>query len=304
MLIDRYGRVITNLRVSVTQKCNLSCIYCHREGHKSVKSKELEPDEIAKICEVFRELGIKKLKITGGEPLIRKDLLEILSVLPDFDEISITTNGTILKKFAFDLKELGVDRVNVSLDTLNEDKYKFITGFSKLKSVVEGIYSAYDAGLHPIKLNMVVLNGINESDVNDLIEFTKQFNKDKISVILQVIELLDIFKPDLRKYYFDITKIELKFKEKAKKIITRRMHKRKQYVFDDFAIEFVKPVNNFEFCSACNRIRVTADGKIKPCLLRNDNLVNVRNLDRDGIKNAILKAVKLREPFFKGKCYL
>jgi len=304
MLIDRFGRSITNLRISITERCNLKCIYCHKEGYESKKIDELSPNEIKTICNAFKELGIRKLKITGGEPLIRDDLIDIISILPKFDEISLTTNGTLLSKFAFDLKRAGLNRVNVSLDTLNADKYKLITGYQKLKSVIDGIYAAYDAGLCPIKINMVVLKGINDDEVPELIEFTRQFNKNGINVILQVIELLDLFKPSLKQYYFDVSKIENSIKNNARKVIVRRMHKRKQYIFDDFAIEFVKPVNNPEFCLACNRIRVTADGKIKPCLLRENNLVDIRGLDGDKLKNAIRKAIYLREPFFKGKCYI
>ena len=303
MLVDRYGRVITNLRVSITKKCNLNCIYCHQEGCYSKDDYEISSTEIIEICSAFKKMGVRKLKITGGEPLVRKDVVEIISLLPRFDEISMTTNGTLLSNFAFDLKEVGLARVNVSLDTLDEKKYEFITGAPKLKKVIDGIYAAFDAGLLPIKINMVILKGINDNDVERLVEFTKQFNKSKINVILQVIELLDFFKPSLKKYHFDISKIERKFSKNAKKVITRKMHKRKQYIFDNFAIEFVRPVNNSEFCSACNRIRVTADAKIKPCLLRNDNLINIRGLKGDELKKAIFRAVMIREPFFKNNYY-
>ncbi|MEM4566618.1 MAG: radical SAM protein, partial [Archaeoglobaceae archaeon] len=116
MLEDLYGRVVTNLRIAVTQRCNLDCIYCHREGEES-SGKEISAERIVEIAKAFHELGVRKLKITGGEPLLRKDICDIISSLPEFDEISMTTNGTLLSKRAIELKESGLDRVNVSLDT-------------------------------------------------------------------------------------------------------------------------------------------------------------------------------------------
>jgi len=292
MLIDRFGRVIKHLRLSVTSRCNLNCIYCHREGESS--KDEMNVEEIEKICKAFYELGVRKIKITGGEPLIREDLIEIIARMPPFDDISLVTNGTLLSKRAQELKDAGLNRINISLDTLREDRYKHITGKRLLKRVIEGIYAAYDAGLIPIKLNMVVLKGINDDEIDDLLNFASSFNNNhNINVILQVIEVVG-----LKDYYYQLSKIEEKYRKIAEKVIVRSLHNRKQYVFKNKAIEFVRPFHK-EFCMHCTRIRVTCDGKIKPCLMRNDNVINIRGLSYDELKNVIKRAVAIREPFIK-----
>ncbi len=292
MLIDRYGRVIKHLRISVTSKCNLKCIYCHREGETGI-SDDMSVEEIERICYAFYQLGVKKVKITGGEPLIRRDIADIISVMPPFNDISLVTNGTLLSKKAYDLKEAGLHRINVSLDTLRSDRYKSITGRNLIDRVIDGIHSAFDAGLTPIKVNMVILRGINDDEIDDLLEFTSKFNKKGIDVILQLIEVLN-----MPEYYYSLSNIEQKYRNIAERIIIRGLHARKQYIFKDKAVEFVRPFHK-EFCMHCTRIRVTSDGKIKPCLLRNDNLVDVRGLDGDELISAIKKAVELREPYVK-----
>ena len=297
MLIDRFGRKITNLRIAVTDKCNLRCIYCHHEGVDCNLGKEMSVEEIGVISKAFYDFGVKKVKITGGEPLLRKDIVEIISSMPPFKEISITTNGTLLAKLADDLKDAGLSRVNVSLDTLDGEKYRWITGNGDIEKVMDGIGAAYNAGLTPIKINVVVLKSVNDKEVDEMLKFFSKYNKNGVNVILQVIELLKL--PGLEKYYYDISKIEKEYASKAKKVFVRVMHRRKQYLVDEGIIEFVKPLDNTEFCMNCNRIRVTPDGKIKPCLLRNDNLVDVRGLNGNKLKDAIKKAVMLREPFFK-----
>jgi len=289
VLVDRYGRVIRHLRISITQRCNLNCIYCHREGEPK-GGEELSVEEIAKICKAFYDLGVKKVKITGGEPLIRKDVVDIIQSMPPFEEISLVTNGTLLANIAHDLKEAGLSRVNVSLDTLREDRYKRITGSNKLKRVIEGVYAAYDAGLIPIKLNMVVLKGINDDEIDELLEFSSRFES---KAILQLIEVVN-----MPKYYVDLSEIEEKFSRIADRVIVRGLHGRRQYVIGKKIVEFVRPFHG-EFCMHCTRIRVTSDGKIKPCLLRNDNLIPLKGLSYDEMLKAIKRAVMLREPFFK-----
>ena len=292
MLVDRFGRVITNLRISVTSRCNLNCFYCHREGYST--DSELTPDEISEFAEAFRKLGIRKVKITGGEPLIRKDIIEIIEKLPEFKEISMTTNGTLLKKYAEDLKNSGLSRVNVSLDTLDREKYRAMTRGGRIERVIDGIEAAVEAELTPVKVNMVVIDGFNLDEIDNMIEFVRKF---KGKAILQLIELVPL--NNNFSGYFDVYSLIDKFKD-AKEVRIRSMQRRKQFIFDDYAVELVKPVDNSEFCKACNRIRITADGKIKPCLMRNDNLVDIRGLKGEDLINAIKKAVLLREPYYKG----
>jgi len=295
MLRDRFGRTITNLRISITNRCNLNCFYCHREGQEDCKE-EMSSERIAEIARAFYKLGVKKLKITGGEPLIRRDILDIISLLPPFKEVSLTTNGTYLSDLAYELREVGLDRVNVSLDTLNPEKYEFITGGGDVSRVIEGIKSACDADLTPVKINMVVMKGINENEVYDLLNFANSFNKFDVKAILQIIELMPI--KGLKKYYFDISNFEREFESKAYAVKVRTMHKRKQYWTKDGVVEFVRPLGNTEFCMHCNRMRVTCDGKLKPCLLRNDT-VDINGLHGEDLIEAIKEAVKLREPYFK-----
>ncbi|AIY90707.1 GTP 3',8-cyclase MoaA [Geoglobus acetivorans] len=293
MLVDRFGRKITNLRISVTSRCNLNCFYCHREGYHS--GDELSPDEIAEIAEAFKELGIRKVKITGGEPLVRKDIVEVVEKLPKFDEISMTTNGQLLSRYVDDLKRAGLDRVNVSLDTLDAKKYRAMTRGGKIERVIEGIEEAIKAGLTPVKLNMVLIAGLNLDEIDGMIEFARRFRG---KLILQFIELVNLNYNG--EGYFDVFRLKERFERSAREIRVRGMQKRRQYIFDDFAVELVKPVDNSEFCHSCNRIRVTADGKIKPCLMRNDNLVDVRGLSGERLLNVIRDAILLREPYYRG----
>jgi cyclic pyranopterin phosphate synthase len=257
----------------------------------------MSPEEISEIAKAFRELGVKKVKITGGEPLLRRDIVEIVEMLPEFDEVSMTTNGILLDKYAFDLKDAGLSRVNISLDSLNPSKYKNLTG-GEFKKVISGIETAVQAELTPIKLNMVVMKGINDDEVQEMIEFTSRFNRRGINVILQIIELLKL--PNLEDYYFDIGLIENEVAKKAEDFRVRAMHHRRQYYLNGTAVEFVRPMDNTEFCYNCNRIRVTTDGKIKACLLRDDNLIDVKGLRGEELKKKIFEAVGLREPYFSG----
>jgi len=291
MLVDRFGRPIKHLRISVTSKCNMNCIYCHNEGMKNV-GEDMSLDEIVEICKAFHSLGVEKVKITGGEPLVRRDIVEIVAEMPKFKEISMVTNGYYLSKFAEELKEVGLDRVNVSLDTLNPETYKFITGVKGLEKVLDGIESAYNAGLTPIKLNMVVMKGINEHEIEDILSYTTKFNRNGINVILQLIEIVGF-----DEYYFSLNDIEERFKRLAKIVITRNLHARRQYILGDRAVEFIRPFHA-KFCMHCTRMRVTADGKLKPCLMR-DVTVDVRGLKGEELFKAIKKAVELREPYVK-----
>ncbi|WP_202319951.1 GTP 3',8-cyclase MoaA [Archaeoglobus neptunius] len=297
MLRDGFGRVVTNLRIAVTNRCNLECFYCHKEGERN-PGKEMSPDRIVEIAKAFHKLGVKKLKITGGEPLLRKDILDIIQEMPEFDEISMTTNGILLEKYAEELRECGLSRVNVSLDTLNAEKYRFITKVGDVEKVVSGISRACEVGLTPVKVNMLVLKGINDDEVENLLEFTNSFNSSEVRAILQLIELLPL--PGLEKYFFDISSLEKKYSEIAFQTRIRAMHRRMQYFTPLGVIEFVKPLDNSAFCMHCNRMRVTSDGKLKPCLLR-DTTISINGKHDDELINEIIATVRKREPYFKGE---
>lgn len=295
MLTDTFGRTVRNLRISVTKRCNLNCIYCHREGEEN-SANEITADRIAEIAKAFYELGVKKLKFTGGEPLLRRDICEIVSMMPDFEEISLTTNGILLEKLAFDLKESGLDRVNVSLDTLNPETFKFITGGGDLSAVLEGIERAVEARLTPIKLNMVLMKGLNDFEVQKMLEFANSFNKDNTNVILQLIELIP--NSATCNFYMNPTIFEEEFSRNAIAVKIRDMHRRKQFIMPSGIVEIVKPLDNTEFCMHCNRIRITSDGKIKLCLM-NHETVDISNLSGEELKKAIIEAVRRRKPFFR-----
>lgn len=291
ILKDPYNRPVSNIRVSLTPKCNLSCIYCHKEGEKTPKD-QLSAEEIAEILRVAAKFEIRSVKFTGGEPLLRPDLLDIVQSVPAGMESSLTTNGTLLADLASGLKDAGLRRVNVSLDSLNPETYKKITGMDKVSDVLDGITAALDVGLTPVKLNMVILEGINDNEVDDFLAYVRG-NR---NLVLQLIELMHFNDCN---YHGDLNGLEETLATRSKQIITRRMHHRKKYCLDGAEVEVVRPLHNTEFCAFCNRLRVTSDGKLKPCLLRTDNHIDIRGKKSAELEALFKKAVSLREPFYK-----
>ncbi|MFW5638758.1 MAG: GTP 3',8-cyclase MoaA, partial [Methanoculleus sp.] len=247
--------------------------------------------DIAELMRVGVTFGIKNIKFTGGEPLLRRDILDIIRSVPPGVESSMTTNGTLLAAKAAALKEAGLARVNVSLDTLRPERYKAITGKDCLADVLAGIDAAIEVGLTPVKLNMVLLEGINEDELDDFMAFVRG----KRDLILQVIELMEF---NECKFHGDVDSVEQELDERATRIVTRRMHHRKKYCLDGAEVEVVRPLHNTEFCAFCNRLRVTSDGKLKPCLLRSDNLVDIQGKHGKELEDAFREAVSRREPFF------
>lgn len=290
-LKDPYGRPVSNLRISLTHECNLSCIYCHREGEK-YPEQPLKAGEIAEILRVAEKFDIRSVKFTGGEPLLRRDIVDIIGSVPGSMESSVTTNGTLLSDYADDLKEAGLSRVNVSIDSLDPVTYREITGSDRLSAVLEGIDAALRVGLTPIKLNMVLLAGINEHELEDFYTYIRN-NR---NLILQLIELMDIGACASHK---DLSCLESDLETRSKVIVTRRMHHRKKYCLDGAEVEVVRPLHNTEFCRYCNRLRVTSDGRLKPCLLRTDNHIDIRGKSGEDLEAAFREAVARREPFYR-----
>jgi cyclic pyranopterin phosphate synthase len=289
-LKDPFNRPVSNLRVSLTPKCNLSCIYCHREGEKAPEE-PLSAAEIAEVLRVAAGFGIRSVKFTGGEPMLRPDLIEIVKSVPSGMESSITTNGTLLAGLAADLKQAGLKRVNVSIDSLDPATYKKITGMDRLSDVLEGIDAALATGLTPVKLNMVVLKGINEHEIDNFLAYVRG-NRD---LVLQLIELMNFNDCD---HHGDLNELEKSLASRSKQIVTRRMHHRKKYCLDGAEVEVVRPLHNTEFCAYCNRLRVTSDGKLKPCLLRTDNHVDIRGKSGKELEDLFIEAVRRRAPFY------
>ncbi len=300
---DKYDRPILSLRITLTNRCNVNCIYCHHDGMRS-SNNEMTPDEIYKICQIAKRIGVRKIRLSGGEPLIRKDIVEIISKISSigFNDISITTNGILLEKYAKDLKEAGLDRVNVSLDTLNPETYEFITKKDYLEAAKKGILKSVEVGLYPVKINMVIMKDINEHEIKDMFNFCKDND-----MVLQLIELIESENCDDDKfsaeYHYKLDMVEERLSDIADEVREREfMQGRRKYYINGGEIEVVKPVDNSKFCANCTRLRVTPDGKIKPCLLRNDNLVDIitdiRNNESDEkLEEIFLKGIDKREPF-------
>jgi cyclic pyranopterin phosphate synthase len=305
-LVDKFGRPCLNLRVSVTQLCNLRCLYCHREGENSAGSskEEMSKDEIVKMVRIAVQLGMHNVKLTGGEPLVREGILEIVkdvSGIRGLRDLSMTTNGTFLADLAESLSEAGLMRVNVNLPTLDRTVYRKVTG-GTLQNVLDGIRGAVYAGLYPVKLNMLVLRGVNNNEVKAMMNFAKQ-----TGTILQLIELepLNISKEYYQKHHMPLDKIEMELDSKATEVKTRRfMQNRRVYHLPGLKVEVIHPIENTEFCMHCTRLRVTRDGKLKPCLMRNDNLTDILTPLRSGASDEELieifrETCLNREPYYK-----
>lgn len=304
MIKDPCGRPVDNLRLSVTQRCNLGCFYCHREGQPRGASVEMTAEEIGRVAKVAVSLGIGKVKLTGGEPLLRDDIVEVVDRLhriPRLREVAMTTNGAYLKELAEPLRAAGLSRVNVSLGTLDPECYSAMTGVDLVGPVLEGLKEASRVGLYPIKVNMVILQGLNDDQVPSMIKFTGENGW-----ILQLIEFESPEPEDeyYKKYHSDLAEIERDLKERAVRVAVRKMQKRRKYFLDGGGeVEVVKPMHNTSFCKNCSRLRVTSDGKFKPCLFVADNVVDFLTPMRNGatdeeIKALLLEAVKRRRPYF------
>ena len=303
VVLDKYERPILSLRITLTNRCNVNCLYCHHDG--MVKSKdEMTADELYTICKIAKKIGVRKIRLSGGEPLLKNDIVEIVERIAslDFKDISMTTNGILLEKYAQKLKDAGLDRVNVSLDTLNRETFEFITKKDYLEDAKRGILKAVEVGLYPVKINMVIMKDINQDEIDDMFEFCKENN-----IVLQLIELIESENCDDDKfsseYHYKLDMIEEKLTDMADDVIERKfMQGRKKYYINGGEIEVVKPMDNSKFCANCTRLRVTPDGKIKPCLLRNDNLVEIvsyirNNASDDELEEIFLKGIDKREPF-------
>jgi cyclic pyranopterin phosphate synthase len=305
---DKFERPLISLRISITNRCNVKCFYCHHDGIVP-QNYEMTSNEMQRIVKVAKEIGIEKIRLSGGEPLIRDDIVDIVSRISSvgFRDISLTTNGVLLGKYAEQLYNAGLTRVNVSFDTLNPETYKQITKRDYMELAKKGIERAVKAGLNPVKVNMVVMKGINDSEIWHMFQFCKD-----TGAILQLIELLKTENCQesefFDEYHYDMSELEDELTKISNRVKTRRfMQDRKKYFVNGGEIEIVRPMDNTEFCKNCTRLRITPDGKIKPCLLRNDNLLDLIEPMRMGfsdekLKKVFLKAIGNREPYFTDKC--
>ncbi len=307
VLTDRFNRPVIGARISVNSslRCNYSCIFCHKEGIFE-EPRYMTPEEIERVVRVLHRFGVRYVKITGGEPMLRKDIVEIVARIKSvgIQEISMTTTGFRLENLAWDLKEAGLDRVNISLHSLKRDRYYFITKMDRRDETLKAVEAALDAGLLPIKLNMVILKDVNEDEVWDMIEYSHSIGGGETNTV-QFIELLNTDPNFFRRHFYPLDNIEKELEPRVVRKYRRSLHNRMVYVLDNGVhVEFVKPMWNNAFCMGNDRIRITYDGKFKPCLMRSDNHVDFITYIRDGygdeyIAKKFIEAVYNREPFFK-----
>lgn len=299
---DSFQRPINYLRISVTDRCNLRCKYCMpAEGIDLVSHSDLLTyEEISSIARAAAEMGISNIRISGGEPLVRLglvNLIRMLSQIEGIDDLSMTTNGTLLESHATELKDAGLKRVNISLDTLKQSKYKEITKFDKLPDVLKGIEAAHKAGLEPVKINVVAMRGVNDDELLDFallsrdegwhvrfIELMPLVNKEENPDFISLVEICQHLSSlgELEPYYPTVGNGPAKYY---------------RIPGAEGTIGFITPVSE-HFCFKCNRLRLTADGKLLPCLL-SDEEVDLRPALREGtppqeIKDRILQAIALK----------
>lgn len=295
MIEDNYNRIIDYFRISVTDRCNLRCLYCMPSGGIKLLSHDeiLRYEEIIRLSQIAYELGFRKFRITGGEPLCRKGISYLISgiakISSDID-LSITTNGVLLAKYADELKSAGLSRVNISLDTLNKEKFKEITHFDLFDEVINSINRAVEIGFDPVKINVVVVRGINDDEILDFVEFVK----DK-PLIVRFIELMPFRKNNWNEKKF-ISSAEIR------QIIEK--HHSLSNIEDSFSngpsvdykingykgrIGFISPLTE-KFCSSCNRLRLTADGYLLPCLI-SDKEIDIKTPMRSGANDKELMSI-------------
>ena len=297
---DTYGREITYLRLSVTELCNLRCRYCMPADGVCKKEHDemLTEEEIVMAVETAAELGVTKLRITGGEPLVKKNIVSICSrtaAVPGIRELCITTNGVRLPELAKPLREAGVGRLNISLDTLDAEKYRYITRVGALDDALRGIETALETGFDKIKLNAVLIGGFNDDEIAPLAELTRRWPVD-----LRFIELMPMydssdFGPSAFIPCSRVLQALPELEEEAQDGGVARLYR---LPGAQGRIGLISPLSS-HFCRACNRIRLTADGKLKPCLHGKAEFP-IKGLDRDGMRETF-RAAMLAKPEWHGE---
>ncbi|MBU3137188.1 GTP 3',8-cyclase MoaA [Clostridium gasigenes] len=290
---DKYGRKIDYLRISVTDNCNLRCIYCMKENHNDFLSsdKKLTDNEIYRIVLESAKLGIKKIRFTGGEPLVRKDIMDLIgriNKIEGIEEIYLTTNGILLLDQVENLAANGVKGVNISLDSLKPDRFKTLTRRGELKKVLEVIDKCIEHNIK-VKLNTVIIGDINQDEILDFVELTKQKAIDVRFIELMPIGQGKLFKPVKNTKILEIIKSEYKELAEINRNISEGPAKYIRVNNSLGRVGFISAISNC-FCDYCNRIRITPDGFLKQCLHWNYG-VDLRTLIRNGISNEELNNI-------------
>lgn len=296
---DRYGRQIHYLRLSVTDRCDFRCTYCLPRSHRgfATPQKWLTPEEIGRIAGTFGRLGVNHIRLTGGEPLVRPELEDIasrLSAVPGIEDLSLSTNASRLATYAPELKAAGITRLNISLDSLDPDTFSKLTG-GRLEKVLAGIDAARDVDFTPIKINMVVMRGVNDHEVNDMVAFCRHRN-----LTLRFIEAMPVGPggQDAQDHYMPLSEVEQRLRGQFR--LTPAAMKgsgpARYFQVDDseLLIGFITPQSQ-HFCDTCNRVRLSVTGELYLCLGQ-ENKVELGTMLRDGASDkalqlAILEAI-------------
>ena len=296
-LIDTHGRRISYLRLSITDRCNYRCVYCMAEDMRFLPSAQLLTlAEMVTVSEAFVHLGVRKIRLTGGEPLVRPELLSLvaqLSALPGLDEIALTTNASLLAPLAKPLKQAGLDRINISLDSLQAERFKSLTRTGRLQDVLDGIAAAQDAGFARIKLNCVVLRGRNDDEVLDLVDFARAHDLDISFIEEMPLGLID--EHDRASTFVPSAELLDRINQRYPLLPTTESSggpARYHRMADSATRIGVISPHSQNFCHRCNRMRVTANGQLMPCL-GNTEAVDLRALLRQnpGSVNALLQGI-------------
>ncbi|MCE9625745.1 MAG: GTP 3',8-cyclase MoaA [Deltaproteobacteria bacterium] len=306
MLCDSYQRKIEYLRLSVTDLCNLRCRYCMPLEGAVKKEREdiLSFEEICRVVSAFARLGVKTVRLTGGEPLLRKDLPRLVAMLreiPGIEELLLTTNGVLLAGMAAELKRAGLTRVNVHLDTLNAEKFSQITRWGRLAEVLAGIKAAREVGFSPIKLNVVLMKGWNDGEIEDLLRFAADEN-----LILRWIELMPIGPgKDLQENFLPSAWVLERLREKYHlSPYGKRLGRGPAEYFKVFELNavvgFIHAVSQ-PFCEQCNRVRLSADGRVQDCLAYDESEGLLELLRRPGTEDSdidgkIARMIQVKRP--------
>jgi cyclic pyranopterin phosphate synthase len=305
MLEDGFGRETTGVRISLTDRCNFDCVYCHNEGLGDTRGPmepaddEMSTDDVVRFLEVAEEFDIQKAKFTGGEPMLRDDLEEIIRRTPESIETSLTTNGTFLPERGDALADAGLERVNVSQDALSPKAFSEVTKSTAYDEVMAGIDAALDAGLDPVKLNMVVFEK-TAGYVPEMVDHVAENEGLRLQLIEYMPELAG--RPE---WAIDIERVHEWLAEQADRIEQREMHGRNRYFIGEDdpdipggMVEIVDPVGNADFCANCHRVRVTHEGYLKGCLNRNDDLKSMGEMSKPEIRDTFRETVDERVPYY------
>ena len=302
LLVDPFGRRIEYVRLSVTDKCNLRCFYCMPKGFKDFEQPKhwLTFDEIEQVIRAFTELGVARVRLTGGEPLVRKNiagLAQRLTALPGLDDLSLSTNAVLLEKQSDELSRAGISRINISLDTLNAERFREITG-SELQPVLDGLMAAKQTGFSPVKINMVAMKGINDDEFEDMVAFCLQHG-----FTLRFIETMPIGATgeDATDRYIDLQEVKQQL-SRSFDLIPGVMPgggpaRYVQIKGTELRIGFITPISQ-HFCETCNRVRLSVDGTLYLCLGQDDKVelrpLLRRGISNDDLKNVLIEAIGLK----------